>query len=370
MDKPYRVIIWGPGEVGGHVLAEASKREDIEIVGVRVFSEAKEGLTVGELVGDGVYGVAATRSIEDIVSLEADCVILTPAASSIWGSLDDDVIALLESGKNVISTVAYHNVARENWTSGSRATAERLEQACTTGNASLLGTGIHPSFMAERLAVTMSQALLRVDHLRVVEALDFSSAPEGMWGGLDVIGFGTDPTGPSDDLLVSRIGDLYYSDLAANMGQQLFGADPAEIKIESHLERIPAVADVEAGGVLIRAGQTAVLHLVHRAFVGDHHYFTNEECWYVGTDNAFRANEPFGGWNQGMLCYTIEIEGRPTTLRSQIELEITEMFNPVTGASVRVILDALPAVCAAEPGILIDDVRTHVRLDPRVHHVG
>jgi hypothetical protein len=46
-DRPYRVIVWGPGHIGGTVLREVIKRDDLELVGVKVYSEEKAGADAG-----------------------------------------------------------------------------------------------------------------------------------------------------------------------------------------------------------------------------------------------------------------------------------------------------------------------------------
>lgn len=365
MDK-FRVIIWGPGVIGGGILRAALQRDDIEVVGVRAFSPHKHGKDAGELVGLDSVGVRVTTSFEDILELEADCVVITSSGESITGELDHDVIKLLESGKNVISTVTYHNVSRETWASSKRPSPSRLQEACEKGGTSLLGAGLHPTFMGEQLAVKMASVLPEVSHVRVVEALDFTNAPEDMWGGLNHLGFGTTP-GPLDaDNICVRLGDLYYGDVADNIGHTLFGAGVGEVRIESDTRGLPSKVDVQAGSTLIKAGTVGVIHIVHRGYLGDQHIFTNEECWWVGDENIFRGDElPFNGFRGGM-CYTIEVSGKPANLRSQLEFELTEMGSPLGSATALTVLDAIQPVCAAEPGILIDDVKLHFQRDERI----
>ena len=127
MKSRRRVIVWGPGEVGTAAIAGVLADDRLELVGVKVFSPGKEGRDAGELAGVGPCGVLATRSTEDLLALDADVVLLTCAASAIVGGLDDDVIAMLLSGKNVIATVAYHNVARSNWATAHRPPPAKLQ---------------------------------------------------------------------------------------------------------------------------------------------------------------------------------------------------------------------------------------------------
>lgn len=61
------------------------------------------------------------------------------AASALDQGLDDDVIAMLESGKNVIATVGYHHVSRSSSTAQQRQAAQRLQQAALCGQSSLTG---------------------------------------------------------------------------------------------------------------------------------------------------------------------------------------------------------------------------------------
>lgn len=214
--------------------------------------------------------------------------------------------------------------------------------------------------------MTMARALTEVTHVRLVEALDFTFAPEGMWGGLDYLGYGRDPSERGDESFVARIGDLYYADVAGNVGHTLYGAGAHDVRVERTFRGLPAKKEVQAGGITIKPGTVAALHMTHRGYIGDHHFFTNEECWYVGADNVYRGeNLPFGGYENG-LCYAIEVDGKPANLRTQLEFQLTEHKNPITNASVRSILDAIGPICEAEPGILIDDPTPHYRHDDRI----
>lgn len=78
MSRPYRIIIWGPGDMGGRALHTALQSPDFEVVGVKVFSPHKNGIDIGQLVGLPDVGVKATTSKEAILALNADCVIHTP----------------------------------------------------------------------------------------------------------------------------------------------------------------------------------------------------------------------------------------------------------------------------------------------------
>ncbi|WP_244970780.1 hypothetical protein [Gordonia jinghuaiqii] len=365
-DRPYRIAVWGPGEVGGAVIRAAVADPRMEVVGALVHNRKKDGRDIGELVRIDPIGVTATRDRDAIKELDADCVVLTPAPAAVIKGLDDDVIDLLESGTNVVATAAYHNVSMPNWLSPFRKSPQRMLQACLSGGATLHGTGVHPTFIVERVAMTMAKAMSSVSHVRSVEAVDFSRAG-AMWGGLEALGFGAELDSLGAESPVARGGDLYYGDLTGNVAHALYGADSSEVRVETSLRGLPASRDAQVGATTINEGTAAALHLTHRGYLGDHHFFTNEECWYLAPELVYRGDDlPFGGFTSP-IAYTLVISGEPAEMRTQLEFGIgSGHTNPITTASVRAVLDAIPAVIAAEPGILVDDVGPHYRHDDRV----
>jgi hypothetical protein len=203
-----------------------------------------------------------------------------------------------------------------------------------------------------------------VKHVRFVEAYDFSHVPDGLWGGLETFGFGRPPADIDDDWLVAKAGDFYYGDLTGNVAHALYGAMPEDVRVVRSLRGLPAVRDLQVGSTKIKAGTVAALHMTHRGYLGDHHFFTNEECWYLKGENGFWGdNLPYGGFpSQG--GHTFEITGATDTLRGQLTFDATEEMlregsSSITQMSVNAMLSAIGPVCAAEPGIIIDDSRPH-----------
>lgn len=454
MSRRYRVIIWGPGEIGGAVVRAALARPEIELVGAKAFSPHKHGKDLGELAGIGPIGVRATTSREEILAMDADCVIVTPQPRAIVEGLDEDVIALLESGKNVVTSAAYHNVSMPNWLVSAqspsrlltelaatrglaqnrmearamqanhwlmraanspllrhvapplidgilgrgplrrflpiRATPQRLEAACRRGRTSLHGTGVHPTFMAERVGMTLASTLSSVEHMRFIEAADFSYMPDGMWGGLTALGFGRPLRELDTGFAIARAGDFYYGDVVGNIAHLLYGAHSTDVRVERSFRGIAAKRDFKVGSVTIRAGTAAALHMVHKGYLGDHHFFTNEECWYLGPDKEYRGDDlPFGNFSTP-ISYSIDIRGKPARLKMQLGMRgtgrgaellmpehcvtadqrcaagqkarATGVNNPITHATVMAILDAVGPVCEVAPGVVIDDTRPAFRL--------
>ncbi len=76
----------------------------VELVGALVHHEEKVGLDAGEIAGIDSLGVAATNELEQILSIEADVVLYNPPVDTL-----SEVIPMLESGKNVITTTGGTN---------------------------------------------------------------------------------------------------------------------------------------------------------------------------------------------------------------------------------------------------------------------
>src|SRR5215472_8916767 len=99
--KPLRVVQWATGTVGASAMRAVIGHPDLQLVGVRVYSEVKAGRDAGDLCGLPTTGIVATRDLDAILALKADCVLYMPESTDA-----DDVCRLLESGANIVTTRA------------------------------------------------------------------------------------------------------------------------------------------------------------------------------------------------------------------------------------------------------------------------
>ncbi|WP_405136329.1 hypothetical protein [Nocardia sp. NBC_01388] len=429
MTDPYRLIIWGPGDMGGRALRTALRSPDFEVVGVKVFSPHKHGRDVGELVGLPPCGVTATTSKAEILALKADCVVHTPTTPALVQGADADVLDLLESGKNVVSAAAYHNPAMPTWLSESRSPLEvlrtvarmrvtgsafgpqlpgalpalktlmrvvdstparparrvlerlagpvvdraiprrasgaRLQAACLHGGVSLHGTGLHPGIMVEQLLLRVAGLLDEVREVKFLEVGDLSAAPDGMWGGLANLGFGM-PLGAVDsDHVIALMQHFYFDAVLANVAHVLFGADAAQVRVERQVYPVPARTRVQAGGTVIEPGSVGAIHMSYRGYIGERLFMTNSECWHVGAGNAHLGPDHPRSTAGG---HVITLDGSPSRIEMRNELDDESYdgdWSAVTDISVKAILDVIPALCAAPPGVATPDLGTRFTLETR-----
>lgn len=358
MSKRYRLIFWGPGNIGGTTLRLALQRPEFEVVGARVWALEKDGVDVGELVGAEPIGVKATTDVDELLALDADCVVHTPVSDLDLAEIDAEVIRLLESGKNVVSTQSYHyppmRAHYPEWRNAEP--AERFEEACERGGATLHGAGIHPSFAFERMVMTLTGLMTEVEHVRLVESAEGTAvfAP----GVQQLLGFGSPPDELSTEFPGAIGTDPYYREVIAYAANRLYGADVDDVRFEHEYFGLPGDRDIELGDLEIKPGSTQVLNIVHRGYLGDHHFFTNEEHWYLGTENRYFGDQPAPfGPSQRKHDYIVEIRGKPSTIRMQMDLEsvMGDDIPVITYASVATLLQSIVHVTEAEPGILYHD---------------
>ena len=105
--KIYKVIQWSSGNVGKASIRGICNRSDLELVGLIVSDEKKNGLDAGTISGIDEIGVLASTNIEEVLSIEADCVNYTPLASLRLGDDPDadkkNILFLLRKSKSTLS---------------------------------------------------------------------------------------------------------------------------------------------------------------------------------------------------------------------------------------------------------------------------
>lgn len=222
MNNRARVVIWGPGRLGGFVLRVLLQRpEEFDVVGVFAFSPDKEGRDIGELVGLPPHGgVTVTRDRDEIDRLDADVVIFTPLVSFDPTQSHADALRLLAGGKNLLLAHDYFypvGISDEY--------AREVDDVCRRGNSTVLALGSSPGFVAERLATTLAGHTLEVAHVDVLERMDCTDLDAHVY---PLLGFGAKPDDFPRDQIIAMFDHMYRQTphaVAAQLGQRLDRVD-------------------------------------------------------------------------------------------------------------------------------------------------
>jgi 4-hydroxy-tetrahydrodipicolinate reductase len=162
-----RVAIVGLGSIGREVLAAVRARPGLDLVGVA--DPAFAGRDAGEVSGLEPCGVTVTADVASALANGAE-VALVLSASGVA-----DVIPAIEAaaaaGADVVSTT-------EDLSCADFATPELARKIDATARAAgitVVGTGVNPGFVMDRLPVTLSKVCVRVDRIEVTRVVDVAT---------------------------------------------------------------------------------------------------------------------------------------------------------------------------------------------------
>lgn len=301
----HRVILWATGAIGKTCLRAVLERPDLELVGLFVYSERKEGVDAGTIARFPETGVLATRSRDEILALDADLVIHTARLQVPYETHDDDIVALLRSGKNVITTAGNHYPQAHG-----AARARRFEDACREGSSTLYGVGMNPGFLLERMVLGLTGLMVELESVEVEELLDASTMPDpdfvfnvmGMGGEIDDV-----------DLFDGALPHLY--DQLYGEAIQFFGDRTGVTfdRIESAHRVLPAERDLVVSAGTIKMGTIAATEWRWHGIVDGARFVTLSVIWTMDPTMATYRDRDH---------WTVEVHGKP-------DLHLTlNMFDP------------------------------------------
>ena len=344
--RTFRVVQWATGGMGRNVLRAIIDHPAMELVGVYVYGQDKAGRDAGELARRPPTGVLATNDRARVLALDADVVVHAGRIVPPYGSHDADLVALLESGKNVISINGYSHP--RHWT-GPR--LEALEAACRRGGTSLLGAGLNPGFAAEQLAVVATGVCTAVDHVEVVESVSCAPVRNPAYV-FDALGFGADPAaidpnrpdyGPAASL------NGMYEEVLAALAYRL--ALPLE-RIETAHRAHPATQDLQIAAGTIRRGTVSHFNWRWHGMVEGRPRLTMSIHWYMETAHLDEPEPPL---------WRIRVRGQPG-VRMTVDFEKREGdTSPTSPEQIAVagsVVNAIPVVCAAPPCVMTRPIAT------------
>jgi 4-hydroxy-tetrahydrodipicolinate reductase len=336
----YRVIQWGTGFVGKLALGATIEHPDLELVGLVVHGEDKVGRDAGELIGRDPVGVTATNDVAAAAKIDADVVSYFANADMRPVEAVQDMARMLAAGKNVVSSSVVALVYPKSAPPGLVAP---LESACREGGTSCFTTGIDPGFCNDLIPMTLMGLCSRVDAVRIQEVLDYSTYPnpETLF---NIMGFGQ-PLGTTPLLLTPGALSLAWGSVIHML------ADGLDVKLdevrEVH-ERRPAPRTLTLDVGTVEKGTSAALRFELQGIVAGEPKIVVEHVTRMHPEMA-----PDWPQLEDGDGYRIFIEGNPS-ITTEIGFR-GEDGDANTGGclstAVRA-LAAIPAVCAAEPGLV------------------
>jgi 4-hydroxy-tetrahydrodipicolinate reductase len=326
-----KVIQWTTGNVGRRAVRAIATDPRLELVGCYAYSPGKVGIDAGVLAGLEPLGILATDDIDALLAARPDCVCYSPMHFD-----DDHVCRLLQAGVNVATTAEF--------ITGQYLGAERrgrLERAALSGGATLFGSGLNPGH-ANLFALVSAGICQRVDRVRVTESVDCSGYESAETQ--QSIGFGW-PIDDPDLHERAKRATAVFADAVAVMGDAL-GAEFDDIVFDA--EFAVATDDADLGFMTIPKGTVSAVRAGWSGLRAGQPLVECRVLWVMGP-----YREPAWKVDHG---YFIEIDGLPA-VRSRFQVLPPRDWSEPNYMGLGMIMtampvvNAIPAVCAAPPGI-------------------
>lgn len=328
--RPYRVIQWATGVTGSRSLRAIIEHPMMELVGLWVHSPEKVGRDAGELCGLDPVGVRAFGSLDEILAIEADCVVYMPQ-----GFFPDEVCRILASGKNVATSRFETN----NPPTMDQETRKRIEAACLEGGTSIYGTGSSPGFITEALPITLLSVQRRLDSLIIDEFADMREydSPDTIFR---LLGYGQ----PPESFDAKRMGDVKEGfGHSLQLLAEAVGVRFDEVKTFAEVATSPE--RIELRGGVIERGTIAALRATIAGLVDGKPLMQFRANWYC-SKNVQPA------WDLRDIGWRVQILGdapMDIAITNPVPRELLSLVTP-NKTPFRVV-NSVPMVCDAAPGI-------------------
>jgi hypothetical protein len=318
--KKTRVVQFGVGPIGASIARLMRQKTTIEIVGAIDKDPAKAGRDLGAVVGasDAPWGVVI--SAESRTALEKSVDIVVHSTSSYLTSVMDQLMECLAAGCCIVSTceeLAYP------WKKHP-ALSRQLDTAAKEEGVALLGTGVNPGFVMDKLVLTLSAVSQRVDWASAVRIVDASQRRLPLQ---KKIGAGMTP---EEFRAQVAAGVIKHHGLPESIAMVADGLGFSLDNISETIDPVIAEEEVKTEFLQVARGQAAGVHQVARGTVSGKEKIYMELKMYVG------AKHPSD---------TIELKGEPN-----LSLVIPGGTHGDV-ATAAIVVNAIPAILAAPAGL-------------------
>lgn len=336
------VVQLGTGNVGVHSLHALIADPEFELTGVWVSSDAKAGKDAAELAGlADSTGVRASTDLNAVLATGPRCAVYNAMADNRLPEALEDYRRILAAGINIVGSGPVF--LQYPWQVIPDEIIKPLQDAARAGNSSLYVNGIDPGFANDLLPMALAGTCESIEQIRCMEIVDYATYDSAVVM-FDVMGFGK-PMDQIPMLLQPGVLSLAWGSvvrqLAAGLGISLDGVEEMYVR-----EPAPEAFNIASGH--IPKGSAAALRFEVLGLVDGVPAVVLEHVTRLRADLCPEWPQPAqpGG------SYRIEISGEPC-YAMDICLSSRHGDHNHAGlvATAMRIVNAIPAVVAAEPGI-------------------
>jgi hypothetical protein len=284
--KRIRVVQYGVGPIGASIVRLMRQKASLEIVGAIDRDPAKAGRDLGEVVGstDGRWGVTIATDTAGLLAKPVDVVI--HSTSSYLPNVMDQLLECLSAGCCVVSTceeLAYPYRKHPELSA-------KLDAAAKEEGVALVGTGVNPGFVMDKLVLTLSAVSQSVEWAKAVRVVDASKRRLPLQ---KKIGAGMTPEEFRQQV---SAGVIKHHGLPESIAMVADGLGFELDDISETIEPVIAEEAVKTEFLEVARGQVAGVHQIARGMEGGEEKICMELNMYVG------AKQP---------ADSIELKGKP-----------------------------------------------------------
>lgn len=317
--QPVSVAQYGIGPIGAEITRLLLAKNWVKLVAAVDIDPNKIGKDVGEVIGLGrSVGVRVTPDLQG--RPEVVCHSTGSRLREVSAQLKD----LLERGCHVVSTCEELSFPLDP------TIRAELQQVARSRNVTLLGTGVNPGFVMDKLPLTLTSVCQRVDSVDIIRIQNASTRREPLQR---KVGAGMTPAEFRAAVQAGKIKHMGLRESLMLVGNGL-GVEFEKVSDEK-IEPIVAEREVVTQYLRVAAGQVAG---VHQTIDGKGKINVRLELrMYVGAEDV--------------AADRVIVKGVP-----DLEMEIK---GGVHGdrATAAMVVNAIPRVISARPGVLtMDDI--------------
>ena len=170
MKKKIRAIQYGVGPIGASIARLLREKESVDIAGAIDKDPAKVGRDLGEVVGadDAPWGIKVSGDAKGILDQSADVVMHTTSSS--LPKVMDQLLACLDVGSCVVSTCEELSYPYRTHPE----LAAKLDKLAKDSGVAIVGTGVNPGFVMDKLVITLAAVAQRIEHAKALRIVDAS----------------------------------------------------------------------------------------------------------------------------------------------------------------------------------------------------
>ncbi len=320
MKKKIRVAQYGLGPIGSSIVRLMRQKDSLEIVGAIDKDPAKAGRDLGEVVAaaDAPWGVPISADAKSVLEKPLD--VIVHSTSSYLTSVMEQLLECIAAGCCIVSTceeLAYPFRKHPEL-------SVKLDAAAKEEGVALVGTGVNPGFVMDKLALTLSAVAQRIDWLSAVRIVDASKRRLPLQ---KKIGAGMTP---EEFRAQVAAGVIKHHGLPESIAMVADGLGFALDDISETIEPVIAEEVIETEFLEVAPGQVAGVHQIARGVSSGKEKIFMELKMYVG------ARHP---------ADTVVLKGEP-----HLTLTIPGGTHGDV-ATAAVVVNSIPAILAANAGL-------------------